>query len=254
MFLRKLGLALTLLACVVIVAPVSASAITSVPFTPEANQASYWEPYFGPGTTCVKYDSSHPWVNGKNFYVGNISPHIWVGIILKSGTVNDIFVAGVDFNLGDTIHTVSGKNISHVIKCWTTTQVTTTTTEKVTTTTDAPTTSTTRGSTTTTLDGGTTTTTSGGDTTTTTIDDGTTTTSSSTTTVVEQPTTTVPSTSTSVAVSTSTSKPSSSTSSTSTPNLVKELPKTGSDSSILLLYGFLLLFVGQLLVLRGRRD
>lgn len=69
--------------------------------SPEANQPSYW------GDDCIKIDEG----TGDDSYTADQDYRL---VVLKSGTVNDEFY---NVKAGQTVSTVSGKDISHIILC-----------------------------------------------------------------------------------------------------------------------------------------
>lgn len=113
--------------------------MAAYPTGSDANHPQNWENQFPHPAQCYKHEagdnSAHGYYVGKKKFVLNVFNQSWPGdhweaLIIKSGTVNDVFVhpvAGVQYAA------VSGKDISHVIVCkGTTPQPTPTPTPEVT--------------------------------------------------------------------------------------------------------------------------
>lgn len=87
----------------------------SVPHSPEANQASFWEDYFKDvdGVSCKKVGTKD-----TPFTVGQPSDgHEWVAVIVKAGAGDGANDVHRDVKPGDKISHESGKRTSHVIVC-----------------------------------------------------------------------------------------------------------------------------------------
>ena len=100
---------------VVTLALVLAGSVSAYPGGSDANHASNWDNQFAVPATCVKYGPGDELAPGQWYSKDGFIPDAGlVALILKSSTVNDVFVNPI---VGNVYVTTGLKDISHIIIC-----------------------------------------------------------------------------------------------------------------------------------------